>query len=144
LADWQSNTKLGAEYRPSIFHMLPISMHHVDVNAFKDTINLNTLHPKQGTRWRNCLWHSGTIRKVAGSNPDGIIGNFHGHIPSGRTVALGSNQSLTEMSKGKTVPLQAWTGPQGSRRLRSSDFLTSAHEGGRLSALHTGRLYPQD
>jgi hypothetical protein len=26
--------------------------------------------------------------------------------------------------KGKGVPLQAWTGPEGSRRLRLSDFKT--------------------
>jgi hypothetical protein len=32
----------------------------------------------------------------------------------------------------KAVSLEAWTGPQGSRRLRPPDFLTSAHEGGRL------------
>jgi len=25
---------------------------------------------------------------------------------------------------GKAVPLQAWTGPQGSRRLRPTDFLS--------------------
>jgi hypothetical protein len=36
--------------------------------------------------------------------------------------------------KGKAVPLQAWTDPQGPRRLKPPDFLTSAHEGGRLSA----------
>jgi len=39
-----------------------------------------------------------TSRKVAGSIPDGIIGIFHSHNPSGRTMALGSNQPLTEMS----------------------------------------------
>jgi hypothetical protein len=33
--------------------------------------------------------------------------------------------------KSKAVPLQAWTGPQGSMRLRPPDFLTSSHEGGR-------------
>jgi len=46
--------------------------------------------------------------------------------------------------KGKAVPLQAWTGPQGSRKLRFSDFVTTAQDGGRLSALRNGRLYPQE
>ena len=46
--------------------------------------------------------------------------------------------------KGKAVPLQALTGPDGSRKLRSPDFVTTAHDGGRLSALRTGRLYPQE
>jgi len=36
--------------------------------------------------------------KVAGSIPDGVNGFFHGHNPSGRTMALGSTQPLTEMS----------------------------------------------
>jgi hypothetical protein len=44
--------------------------------------------------------------------------------------------------KGKTVPLQAWTGPEGSRKLRLPDFVTTAQDGGRLSALRTSRLYP--
>jgi hypothetical protein len=30
--------------------------------------------------------------------PDGVIGIFNGHNPSGRTTALGSTQPLTEMS----------------------------------------------
>ena len=46
--------------------------------------------------------------------------------------------------KGKIVPLQAWSGTEGSRKLRFPDFVTTAQDGGRLSALHTGRLYPQE
>ena len=34
----------------------------------------------------------------AGSIPDGVIAIFHWHNPSGRTMALGSTQPLTEMS----------------------------------------------
>ena len=44
----------------------------------------------------------------------------------------------------KAVPLQAWRGPEGSRKLRFPDFVTRAQDGGRLSALRTGRLYPQE
>jgi len=49
-----------------------------------------------------------------------------------------------ETCKGKAVPLQAWTGPEGSRKLRPPDFMTMAQDGGSLSALLTGRLYPQE
>jgi hypothetical protein len=31
---------------------------------------------------------------------------------------------LIPSSKGKAVPLQTWTGPKGSRRLRIADFKT--------------------
>jgi hypothetical protein len=44
------------------------------------------------------LRHCATNRKVAGSIPDGVIGIFHLHNPSGRTMALGSTQPLIEMS----------------------------------------------
>jgi hypothetical protein len=52
----------------------------------------------RSTRWRSWLRHCATSRKVAGSIPDGIIAIFHSHDPSGRTMALGSTQPVTQMS----------------------------------------------
>ena len=37
--------------------------------------------------------------------------------------------------KGKAVPLQAWTGPEGSRKLRFPDFVTTAQDGGKVVSL---------
>ena len=54
------------------------------------------------------------------------------------------NRSFKYLGKGKAVPLQAWTGPEGSRKLRFPDFATKAQDGGRLSALRTGSLDPQE
>ena len=48
-----------------------------------------------GTRWRSCLRHCATRRKVAGSIPDIVIEIFHLHNPSGRNMALGLTQPLT-------------------------------------------------
>ena len=45
--------------------------------------------------------------------------------------------------KGKSVPLQARRGPEASRKLRFPDHVTMAQDGGRLSALRTGRLSPR-
>jgi len=50
----------------------------------------------------------------------------------------------THYGKGKAVPLQACAGPEGSRKLTFPDFVSTALDGGRLSALHTGRLYSQE
>ena len=47
-------------------------------------------------------------------------------------------------SKGKAVPLQARSGPEGSGKLRFPDFVITALDGGRLSALRTCRPYPQE
>ena len=36
------------------------------------------------------------------------------------------------MLKGKAVPLQAWSGPEGYRKLRFPDFNTTAQDGGKV------------
>jgi len=71
-----------------------------------------------GTRWRIWLRHCTTSRKVSGSIPDGVTGIFHWHNPSGRTMALGLTQPLTEMSTRNI----SW----GKRRpVRRADNLTT-------------------
>ena len=37
--------------------------------------------------------------------------------------------------KGKAVPLQAWSGPEGSRKLGSPDYVTVAQDGRRVVSL---------
>ena len=37
--------------------------------------------------------------------------------------------------KGKAVLLQAWTGPEGSTKLRFPDFVTTAQDGGKVVSL---------
>jgi len=46
--------------------------------------------------------------------------------------------------KGKAVPLQAWSGPEDSRKLRFSDFMTTALDGGKVVSLtHRPPLLPR-
>jgi len=52
-------------------------------------------------------------------------------------------QGKTQALRGKAVPLQAWTGPEGSRKLRFPDFVTTAQDGGKVvSLMHRPRLPP--
>jgi hypothetical protein len=47
--------------------------------------------------------------------------------------------------EGKAVPLQAWSGPEGSRKLRFPDFLTTAQDSGKVVSLtHRPHLPPGD
>jgi hypothetical protein len=33
-------------------------------------------------------------------------------------------RNISDLAKGKAIPLEAWTGPEGSRRMRFPDFKT--------------------
>ena len=37
--------------------------------------------------------------------------------------------------KGKAFPLQAWSGPEGSRKFRLPDYVTTAQDGGKVISL---------
>jgi len=57
------------------------------------------------------------------------------------------NRQLTvkgkRKGKGEAVPLQAWSGPEGSRKLRFQDIMTTARDGGKVVSLtHRPHLPP--
>ena len=52
------------------------------------------------------------------------------HIVKGETFV-----EVVLKGKGKAVPLQAWSGPEGSRILRFPDFMTTAQGGGKVVSL---------
>jgi hypothetical protein len=49
-----------------------------------------------------------------------------------RHIAFGN---LLYTGKGKAVPLQAWSGPEGSRKLRFPNYMTTAQDGGKVVSL---------
>jgi hypothetical protein len=46
-----------------------------------------------------------------------------------------TTQNTQYIVKGKSVPLQAWSCPEGSRKLRFPDFTTTAQDGGKVVSL---------
>jgi len=42
---------------------------------------------------------------------------------------------FSKKEKGKAAPLQAWSGPEGSRKLRLPDVMTTAQDGGKVVSL---------
>jgi len=53
-----------------------------------------------------------------------------------RTSKCSSSGRLEKgKEKDKAVPLQAWGGPEGSRKLRFPDFVTTAHDCGKVVSL---------
>ena len=61
---------------------------------FTDILSYFTVLGTAVTLWLRCC---ATNREVAGSIPDGVIGIFHRHNPSDRTMALGSTKPLTKI-----------------------------------------------
>jgi hypothetical protein len=79
--------------------------HQNPVHAYPLPGTRYMLRQSQSSRFyqpQNIGWgvqrHCTSNRKVAGSIPNGVIGIFHWHNTSGRTMALGSTQPLTDMS----------------------------------------------
>ena len=91
--------KMETERVPETMHLKVIHVLTLIKNSHNKTkkfTNVTIIY--WGTLGRSWLRHCATNRKVAGSIPDGVIGLFHWHNPSGRTMALGLTQPPTEMS----------------------------------------------
>ena len=71
--------------------------------------------------------HGGEWGRREGPRPTVLLHSF-GSIIFGRQYKV----SYKGKCKGKAVPLQAWSGPQGSRKLRFPDFMTTAQGGGKF------------
>ena len=60
-------------------------------------------------------------------------------------VAVGKETTVMFIIKGKAVPLQAWSAPEGSRKLRFPDFMTTAQDDGDVVSLtHRPPLPPEN
>jgi len=60
------------------------------------------------------------------------------------TVKERRRRRMLQHVEGKAVPLQAWSYPEGSRKLRFLDFMTTAPVGGRVVSLtHRPPLPPR-
>jgi len=92
---------------------------------------------EEGSGWRMCQMADFDGGDIEPPNPSTTLaGRWH--------LSCWLQYSTQSKGKGKAVPLQAWSGPEGSWKLKFPDFVTTAQVGGRLSALRTGRLYPQE
>ena len=54
------------------------------------------------------------------------------------------NPIKTKRKKVKAVPLQAWSGPEASSKLRFPDFMTTAQDGGKVVSLTHRPHLPQE
>jgi len=51
---------------------------------------------------------------------------------------------ITGKVRQKAVPLQAWRGPEGSRKIRFPNFMTTAQDGGKVVSLTHRPPLPQE
>ena len=72
---------------------------------------------------------------------------IHLHLDNAGNRSLCQAPTIPSHTQGKKVKQSHYRPGQAQRVLRKfrfSDFVTTAQDGGRLSALRTGRLYPEE
>jgi hypothetical protein len=77
-----------------------------------------------------------------GNEPSGSI-DYRNFLTSCKPVNFSRRSVLHGVSKAGL--LQAWSGPEGSRKLRHPDFMTTAQDGGKVVSLtHRPPLPPRN
>ena len=105
-------------------------------------------------------YHSGALQESVRLEYDAVSLGSQGSKTTVRNVdCCKPNDTTSHLRRPVNLPLQVWSGPEGPRKLRFSDFMTTAQGGGkvshkhrphlhkeveRLSAISTGRIYPQE
>ena len=81
--------------------------------------------------WKNHFPISHTISYTGLFAYDqGVIDRIEDDLQLSRKIL-----NKTCKQQGKAVPLQTWSGPEGSRKLRFPDFVTTAQDGGKFVSL---------
>jgi hypothetical protein len=88
------------------------------------------------------VFENRVLRKIVGPKRDEVTGEWR----------VLHNEELNDpycspnivRGKGKAVPLQAWSGPEGSKKLRFPAFMTTAQDSGKVVSLtHRPPLPPR-
>ena len=91
-------------------------------------------YDKNGTIFGKDLWNIKCVFRTYNffSNTSHSKQNSAGYC---HNVHRSSCQLSVILAKGKAVPLQGWSGPEGSRKLGFPDFMTTAQDGGKVVSL---------
>ena len=90
------------------------------------------------------------IEKVSSDSIPSALSGLHEQwlaIQSIRSPSLwfnGNKRALSKLYIYKALPLHARSGPEGFRKLRFPDNMTTAPDGRKVKSLRTGRLNPQE
>jgi hypothetical protein len=90
--------------------------------------------------WTFCQQNQADVNSVASTDFSAVIKDSVG-VLSLMFLTIVMYYSCF-IGKGKAVLLQAWSGPEGSRKLRFPDFMTTAQEDGKFSLTHRPPLRP--
>ena len=64
-----------------------------------------------------------------------LLGTMYQFAANYQSLYRLRHELMIQKGKGKAAPLQAWSGPDGSRKLRFPDFMTTAQDGGKVVSL---------